>query len=352
MRAFAVLMMVQGHTIDTLLAEESRTLDSYAYSFWHLMRGFTAPIFMFTAGTVFTYLLRQNNKPFAQNPRVKKGFKRFALLLGIGYLLRYPTAKVIDFSGVTEESWLIFFASDALHLIAFGILFLLIFLYLSEKIKLRFGFILATASIAVIFITPYIISVNWKEIVPLPVAAYLYRETGSLFPFFPWISYVLLGGLLGEFLAHNPGVHKSIKFSFYLLGIGFIFISLSVLIDQMETFFSVGLKYSVSRSGLFCFRLGVVLVLNGIISFSASRLSDIPKLINDIGKNTLVIYVVHLIILYGCAWFPGLYLYFAKSLNTGASLGAAVFMLMLMTSMIFMIQRLKKIRTRLITVNR
>ena len=78
-------------------------------------------------------------------------------MLGIGYLLRYPTTKVIDFSGVSDESWLIFFASDALHLIAFGILSILIFLYLSERFKLRFGFILAAASIAIIFFTPYII---------------------------------------------------------------------------------------------------------------------------------------------------------------------------------------------------
>jgi uncharacterized membrane protein len=73
LRAFAVLMMVQGHTIDSLLADEYRTFDSVIYSVWHTMRGFTAPIFMFTAGVVFTYLLKLNNLPFKENPRVIKG---------------------------------------------------------------------------------------------------------------------------------------------------------------------------------------------------------------------------------------------------------------------------------------
>ena len=56
LRAFAVIMMIQGHTVDTFLAEEYRTTESTVYSIWYTLRGFTAPIFMFAAGLVFTYL--------------------------------------------------------------------------------------------------------------------------------------------------------------------------------------------------------------------------------------------------------------------------------------------------------
>ena len=75
MRAFAVLQMVQGHTINVLLAEQYRNTDYIFYAVWNFMRGMTAPIFMFTAGTVFTYLFRCVQKPFNENPRVKKGIK-------------------------------------------------------------------------------------------------------------------------------------------------------------------------------------------------------------------------------------------------------------------------------------
>ena len=109
MRAFAVLQMVQGHTINVLLASEFRDPSFPVYAVWHFMRGMTAPIFMFTAGTVFTYLFRMVDKPFNENPRVKKGLKRGLLLLAIGYLLRYPTWTVVDFSQVSPESWKIFF---------------------------------------------------------------------------------------------------------------------------------------------------------------------------------------------------------------------------------------------------
>jgi len=60
MRAFAVIMMIQGHTVDTFLAEEFHNANSLTYSVWHTLRGFTAPIFMFTAGLIFTYLLKSD----------------------------------------------------------------------------------------------------------------------------------------------------------------------------------------------------------------------------------------------------------------------------------------------------
>ena len=98
MRAFAVLQMVQGHTIDMLLSNSLRNYDNPIFATWYFMRGMTAPIFLFSAGAVFTYLFRLVNKPFETNPRVKKGVKRFFLLVFLGYLLRYPTASVWVFT--------------------------------------------------------------------------------------------------------------------------------------------------------------------------------------------------------------------------------------------------------------
>ncbi|MDX9923675.1 MAG: heparan-alpha-glucosaminide N-acetyltransferase domain-containing protein [Ignavibacteriaceae bacterium] len=137
MRALAVLMMVQGHTIDTLLADAYRTNESSFFNVWFMVRGFTAPIFMFTAGVVFTYLLKNQKKPFRENPRVRKGLKRFLNLVVLGYFLRFPTFQIFDFSSVAKEQWQTFFVVDALHLIGFGLLFIIILTYLTEKFKVN-----------------------------------------------------------------------------------------------------------------------------------------------------------------------------------------------------------------------
>ena len=125
--------MVQGHTVDALLAPEFRSEQYPVYLLWEFMRGMTAPIFMFTAGTVLTYLFRLVNEPFMHNPRVKKGFLRFLLLVSIGYLLRYPTYKIFDFSDVTKDRLDIFFAVDVLQLIGFGLLFVMMCAYIAEN---------------------------------------------------------------------------------------------------------------------------------------------------------------------------------------------------------------------------
>jgi uncharacterized membrane protein len=213
LRAFAVLMMVQGHTVDVLLSNDHRTFDSPFFVAWYFMRGMTAPVFLFTAGTVFTYLFRLVNEPFENNPRVLKGIKRFLLLVFLGYLLRYPTPSIIMLTNISDTQWQIFFAVDVLHLIGFGLFFLIICMFIAEKFRL--GDYIVFGSAAIIFFGLYAVfeNINWSEFLPLPLAGYMYRGTGSNFPLFPWAGYVLSGGILGSLLAKKPGLFRTFRFS-------------------------------------------------------------------------------------------------------------------------------------------
>jgi len=95
LRAFAVIAMIQGHTIDILLQQSYRGKDSFIYYLWNFNRGLTAPIFLFTAGCVFTFVFKNKNLLFKDNPRVKKGFVRGLILILIGYLIKFPTSDFI-----------------------------------------------------------------------------------------------------------------------------------------------------------------------------------------------------------------------------------------------------------------
>ncbi|GJQ62106.1 MAG: hypothetical protein SCALA702_11590 [Melioribacteraceae bacterium] len=334
MRAIAVLMMVQGHTTDTFLGDEYRTADSVFYQIWLTFRGFTAPIFMFTSGTVFTYLFQKNKLPFAENPRVKKGFIRFLTLVGIGYLLRYPTYKIFDFSNVGPNQWRIFFGVDALHLIGFGLLFVIITLYLAEKIKMNPDFLFVIGVVFFFGLTGYIRSFDWSELVPLPVAGYLYRGSGSIFPLFPWVGYVLAGGLLGHYLAEKPGVQRTDKFAKRITGSGIILIIASIGYYFVHSSLAEGISFWNMGIPLMLFRLGIVITLNGVVAYISMNLETIPPLIIQIGKNTLLIYVVHLVILYGSAWNPGFYNSFAHTFSFAATAGVVTIMLTLMILMV------------------
>ncbi|MBI5808141.1 MAG: DUF1624 domain-containing protein [Ignavibacteriales bacterium] len=341
MRALAVLMMVQGHTIDAFLADEFRNSDSLLYTIWLTVRGFTAPIFMISSGVAFSYLFAVAGKPFNQNPRVQKGIYRFITLVLIGYLLRFPTHKVVEFSSVTLDQWLTFFQIDALHLIGTGILILIFLTYISEKYKLNIFVVYGFAALfffSMWNITEYI---NWANYLPIPFAAWFYHRTGSLFPIFPWAGYVISGGILGTYLAKNPGVFRTKQFVMKLSLVGITFLVLAILMSFVQAQY-FGYKYFLTDNFFVIFlRLGVVLLLNGFMAAISLYVKNIPDIIKLIGRYTLTIYAVHVIILYGSAWIPGFAMFWPKSLNLTGSILAAVTLIILMIFMVHMVEKYK-----------
>lgn len=334
MRAFAVIMMIQGHTIDTFLADDYRSMDSYFYSVWHTMRGFTAPIFMFTAGLIFTYLLKSDHYDFLKNPRIKKGFKRGLLLLGMGYLLRYPTYRIFDFQYVNQKQWDIFFSIDALHLIGFGMLSIIFVLFISKRANIKLDILLYVLIGLLLIISPAINKINWNLYLPQYLSSYLTRAYGSLFPLFPWLTYIFSGALLGNYLYKNDGIYLKKRFSFSLTTIGGILFLLSGLFFSLQYSTKGELSNWLYSTGIVLLRVGFVLVLNGVMAFIVRKIKTIPKIIIETGKKTLLLYVLHIIILYGSAWFPGFYRYYAKSLTTIETLAVVALMLGIMLAVV------------------
>ena len=349
MRAIAVLQMVQGHTISVFLSQDLKTTDLPIFAVWYFLRGMTAPIFMFTAGTVFTYLFRSVKKPLNKNYRVKKGIKRAFLLIFLGYMLRYPTWKVFDFSEVTQEQWQSFIAVDVLQLIGFSLFILLLILYVAEKIKFHFttSFIISAAFI--FFISPITEVINWNSFLPAPLASYFYGKTGSLFPLFPWAGYVVAGGVLGSYLAEHPMVFKTAKFSFKVFIYGVILVLIALLAQFIIKTLNIEIVNPQTEPNTILFRIGFVLLLTALVSYVSISVNKIPLLIILAGRNTLLIYVVHLIILYGSAWTPGLALLWGSSFSGWMSFLAALFMITLMTFMVLILHRFKMRNKELVT---
>lgn len=350
MRAFAVIMMIQGHTVDTFLAEEYRTMESVGYSIWHTMRGFTAPIFMFTAGMIFTYLLKSDHYEFSKNPRVKKGLKRGLMLIAIGYLLRYPTYRIFDFSYVSQRQWDIFFAVDALHLIGFGMLVILLSLYVGKKLKINLNFVLTFLILILLTVSSFIARVEWNNYLPQILSSYLTRSYGSFFPLFPWLIYVLSGALLGNFLYKNDEIYLKKRFSFIVSLIGLSLVLISSVLFYLESITEGEIKYWMFMNGYIFVRVGYVVLINGLMAFIVRKFNTIPKIIRDTGKKTLMLYVIHIVILYGSAWFPGLYKYYSKSFTPVETIIAVVLMLGLMLSIVQFTEKYKSIKRRKIVL--
>lgn len=339
MRAFAVLMMVQGHTINALLADEYRSFDSFFYTVWNSLRGFTAPIFMFSSGTVFTYLLMNKRIPFNQNPRVWKGIKRFILLVSLGYFLRFPTGNIFNLSSVTQKQWEIAFVVDALHLIGFGILTIIILEFISEKIKLNNYYIFSSFAILSFLLAPIIVAINWDNYLPPVLSAYLFYKHNSIFPFFPWLGFVVAGGVFGNYLANNKDIFMELKFVYKLALTGLLFVILGIIVHYIRVYLFQPVNFWSDQSSISLYRLGVVLILNSLMAYIAIKTIKVPDFFRIAGKHTLLIYVLHLIIIYGSFWISGLVKVFGNTLTDMQSIFIAALMIVSMVIVAVIVER-------------
>ena len=349
LRAIAVLQMVQGHTVDVVLANQFRTTELPVFAVWYFLRGMTAPIFMFTAGTVFTYLFHSVKKPFEKNYRVKKGIKRGLLLLFLGYMLKYPTWKLLDFASVSPEKWNLFISVDVLQLIGMSLFILIAILFAIEKLKLNYTALFIILSTIVFVSSPFIETVNWISILPAPIATYMYSGTGSLFPLFPWSGYVIAGGVLGCYLAQNPFVFKTTRFSILLAIFGGAFTLVALLSGKLLNALQIHIVNPQTEPSTIFYRMGFVLLLTAVVSYISLRVNRIPFIIILAGRNTLLIYVVHLVILYGSTWSPGINGLWSYSFTGWQSFFTALVMITLMTFMVLLIHKFKIRNKELVT---
>jgi len=190
-RAWAIIMMLQGHFIDGLLENTFRDNTNAIYNIWLYFRGITAPLFFTASGFIFTYLLVKSDTPKKENPRIKKGIKRGLELLFIGYLLRVNLLGL--FIG---EVYTAFYVVDVLHCIGLSIIGIIAIYKLTRHQKsYLFSSLLLVTTLAIFLFEPSYNTINYS-LLPDFIANYFTQANGSVFTIFPWFGYATFGGFI------------------------------------------------------------------------------------------------------------------------------------------------------------
>ncbi|WP_375324605.1 heparan-alpha-glucosaminide N-acetyltransferase domain-containing protein [Flagellimonas sp. GZD32] len=323
MRAWAILMMLQGHFIDGLLDPIYRDTSNSAYNIWLYFRGITAPVFFTVSGFIFTYLLIKSPQMGMENPRVAKGVRRGLQLLLIGYLLRLNLFGLLK--GQIYDS---FYLVDVLHCIGLSILALIgVYLLTSHRKKFVFPTVLVVITL-VLFLFERVYKDWTYPFLPEFLTNYLTKANGSVFTIAPWLGYATIGAFISVLFNR----YKNFKYLYPVaisiaLTVGYLLIyhstrTFSALYDWTGFEF---LKLIVSNNYLFI-RLGNVFVVFAV--FMVFRKFMTNKTILNIGASTLSIYVIHFVILYGSLTGLGLYRPFNHSLSPEVVIpGALMFMI-------------------------
>jgi len=334
LRAWAILMMLQGHFVSSLLTESYREEGGTAYSLWAYLRGVTAPVFFTVTGFIFTYLLFKKYEKGWSNPRVKKGIKRSGLLILIGYVLQIRFGRLLE--GSINANF------DIVHVLqCLGLsMLLIIVLYLAAHKFNKYLFQILLGSITILLFLSNGTVNQWEYgLLPEWLSNYITRENGSVFTMVPWFGFATAGACLsGFFHSHlnKQGFYPKVFLITLSIGILLIFQSYEFIRDMGNLTDNRFLHSAIDNSYLFA-RLGVVFVIFAIFITLRNILAH--KTILDIGQNTLSIYILHAMVLYGSITGHGLSRYYHHSLSLSHVVLGAIFFLITICSVVLMADR-------------
>lgn len=338
LRSYAILMMIQGHTIDLVLNPIYRDRENSLYFAWNFMRGITAPVFFFASGLIYSYLLFRDNKRMNDNHRLKKGFRRGVFLLFIGYLLHFKVGLFIGKDITSNINYLL--AVDVLHIIGLGLIFIN-FQYLISLGKKKFSLILLIISSFLSFFSYPIID-NLQTDLPVFITNYLNKTNGSNFVLLPWVGFSFLGAAGGIYLEKIRSFNVY-KVTGIVLFIGITFHKYSSLM-LLGIFNLTGLDVFeyLYHNNFVLYRLGQVFIIVGITYFLSEK-ANIPQLFGKIGSKTLSIYVLHSFLLYSAIFGIGLSSFVKYRLAPIPSIIIAIIHLIVVVLYVVYIDKIKNI---------
>jgi len=136
-------------------------------------------------------------------------------------------------------------------------------------------------------------------------AAYMSQATGSQFPLFPWLGFTLLGAGLGQLYARWSASDLAAFAQRALIAPGVILVTAGNLLKAREAaIFGAGPGTFVPAEVML--RIGACLIILAAFAHLSRHIVRLPHIFGAVAQESLLIYFVHLCIVYGSVWNPGL----------------------------------------------
>jgi uncharacterized membrane protein len=281
-RGLMALVMVQGHVCDTLLTPEARAAPWYVFQ--TIFHGSTAPGFLFASGLVAGL----PRAPLSLRASWRRA-RRLLFVFGVGYALDLPYLSLWKTRAATGAEKAALFACDALQVIAVTQLFVILLQLVAGRRWTRVAGILAVVVIAA---TPFVWSSGLGARLPVYLGAYLDQGTGSRFPIFPFSAFVLAGALAGATIGRADPQRRrrrAVVSGLVLLAAGLL---LAIPLRDRVDFWGPSPAYVLVR-------LGALLLLVRLVEAAANAAWPGIRALALLGHETLLVYVLHLTLLYG-----------------------------------------------------
>ncbi|MEK6650041.1 MAG: heparan-alpha-glucosaminide N-acetyltransferase domain-containing protein [Bacteroidota bacterium] len=303
LRGGAALVMIEVHVVNAFLMPSVR--DAAWFPALNYLNGLVAPAFLFAAGFAFalTSDRAERNGAGDRRPRILKSLRRIGLVLASGYLLHLPGYGWSKMAAVSETGWLRFVQADILHTIAVGLVLLLLAREFLGGVKglIRTAALIGTGSS---LIAPWTWLWDAQSVFPAPIASYVNGTPYSQFPLFPWLAFLMAGAVTAALYPKGEGNDAPRQWNRRVGWIGLALVVVAGLLRWSEVGVALPQVHIRANPWFVAERLGALLVILSLLGSWSLRRSGTPFILRDVSRESLQVYVAHLMIIYG-DWIDG-----------------------------------------------
>lgn len=299
LRGWAVIVMIQTHVFNATLPPA--ITETLLYDIIKFVDGLVAPAFLFASGLAYAITTRRKVHDYLSfGFPLFRQFGRLLLILAVGYVLHIPRFNYHHLRYVAEEeAWIKFWQVDVLQCIAVSLLILQILLLLLRSER-RLYHVVAGLTTFVLLATPLAWTFNWWNLLPIPIAAYFNGFYHSLFPLFPWSAFLFAGALTGYYYieARDRGtetgfMRRAAIAAPVVAGISFLLHPLAGMIYPVYDYWRLSPSFVLLRLAI------VLLIMTALFLYERTRKAPSRSPVTLFGRESLVVYATHLMLIYG-----------------------------------------------------
>ena len=298
LRGFALVVMIETHVVNAYLPAALRRDEFF---FWlSFANGLVAPSFLFASG--FSIVLQARRKWEAWlilGPAFWKRMQRMGFILLVAYYIHLPDFGLRKFLAPHDLAfWKRAFQVDILQCIVVSLLAVNALILLTRR-RGVFFWTAASAGVAAAFAAPWIWAQDFTTRWPLFLAMYLNPHEISLFPLFPWISFILAGSCAAHLFLNAVEQRADARFMRRTLLIGAAAVACGWLARALPLFNAWNVGYYRTSPLYVLVRLGCVAIFCAGLYAMEKRLGWVPGPIRLAGQESLMVYALHLMLLFG-----------------------------------------------------
>ena len=317
--------MIETHALNALLYTPLRHIP--AFHVLNFINGLVAPSFLFCAG--FAYAIagaRKWDEYAAFGPGARAYTRRLLFILIVAYSLHLPYFSPYNLFSITDrETWISFFQIDVLQTISISLLLLLGgTILIKDQRRHRLAFLLI--SIAILVTTPLVNQprYSWLPDVFGGLVSHAYQTP---FPLFPWAVFLFGGYLVGAWFVANKELASRVRIQrIAIAGAALVAIAITVAFLPLQIY--PGLPFWGDSPQFVLLRIGIVMLLLSFFylfepeSVPNSGGKKIPfGLPLLFGRESLLVYTTHLLIVYGHDYPWSLVRAYGPNLSYSAAFG-------------------------------